>query len=74
MKLSLSISNFLEEISSPSHSIIFLYLFAFITEEVFLSLLAVLWIKISINPKDYGRITERFSIGKCLNQNYFADS
>ena len=36
MKCSLSISNFLEEISSLSHSIAFLYFFALITEEVFL--------------------------------------
>ena len=33
MKYSLSISNFLEEISSVSHSIVFLYFFALITEE-----------------------------------------
>ena len=36
MKCSLGISNFLEEISSLSHSIIFLYFFALITEEGFL--------------------------------------
>ena len=36
MKYSLGISNFLDEISSLSHSIIFLYFFALITEEVFL--------------------------------------
>ena len=33
MKCSHGISNFLEEISSLSHSIIFLYFFALITEE-----------------------------------------
>ena len=33
MKSSLGISNFLEEISSVSHSIVFLYFFALITEE-----------------------------------------
>ena len=33
MKYSLGISNFLEEISSLSHSIVFLYFFALITEE-----------------------------------------
>jgi len=43
MKCSLAISNFLEEISSLSHSIIFLYFFALSTEEGFLSLLAILW-------------------------------
>ena len=36
MKCSLGISNFLEEISSLSHSIASLYFFALITEEVFL--------------------------------------
>ena len=36
MKCSLGISNFLEEISSPSHSIFFLYFFALITEKGFL--------------------------------------
>ena len=36
MKCSLSISNFLEEISCLSHSIVFLYLFALISEEGFL--------------------------------------
>ena len=36
MKYSLDISDFLEEISSLSHSIAFLYFFALITEEAFL--------------------------------------
>ena len=36
MKYSLGISNYLEEISSLSHSIVFLYFFALITEEGFL--------------------------------------
>ena len=36
MKCSLGISNFLEEISSLSHSAVFLYFFAMITEEGFL--------------------------------------
>ena len=35
MKCSLGISNFLEEISSLSHCIVFLYLFALITKEGF---------------------------------------
>ena len=43
MKSSFGISNFLEEISSLCLSIVFLYLFALITEEVFLSLFAILW-------------------------------
>ena len=33
MKISLGMSNFLEEISSLSHFIVFLYFFALITEE-----------------------------------------
>ena len=36
MKCSLGISNFLEEISSLSHSVVFLYFLALITEEGFL--------------------------------------
>ena len=40
MKYCLGISNFLEEISSLSHSIVFLYFFSLITEEGFL---AILW-------------------------------
>ena len=43
MKRSLGISNFLEEISSLSQSVVFLYFFALITEDAFLSLLAILW-------------------------------
>ena len=36
MKCSLGISNFLEDISSLSHSVVFLYFFALIAEEGFL--------------------------------------
>ena len=36
MKYSFSISDFLEEISSLSHSVVFLYFFALIAEEGFL--------------------------------------
>ena len=36
MKCFLGISNFLEEISSLSHSVVFLYFFALIAEEGFL--------------------------------------
>ena len=43
MKISLGISNFLKEISSLPHSIIFLYFFALITRKAFLSLLVILW-------------------------------
>ena len=41
MKCSLDLSNFLEEISSLSHSIVSLYFFAL--RKAFLSLLAILW-------------------------------
>ena len=56
MKCSLGISNFLEEISSLSHSIVFLYFFALISEEgfLYLSLLffrtAFKWIYLSFSP------------------------
>ena len=43
MKCSLGICNFLEEISSLSHSIVFLYFSALITKGGVLSLLAILW-------------------------------
>src|SRR5574342_1406151 len=43
MKWSLGVSNFLQDISSLSHSVVFLYFFALITEKAFLSLLAILW-------------------------------
>ena len=43
MKCSLGISNYLEEISSLSYSIVFLCFFALITEEGFLILFAILW-------------------------------
>ena len=56
MKCSLGIFNFLEEISSLSHSIVFFYLVALITEEGFLICLAILgnsafrWIYLSFSP------------------------
>ena len=56
MKYSLGISNFLEEISSLSHSVVFLYFFALIAEETFLSLLDILqnsafkWEYLSFSP------------------------
>ena len=44
MKCPLGIANILKEISSLSHSIVFLYFFALISEEGFLmSVLAILW-------------------------------
>ena len=43
MKCSFGISDFLEEIPSLSHSVVFLYFFALITKKAFLSPLAILW-------------------------------
>ena len=39
----LGISNFLEDVSSPSHSVVFLYFFHCSLRKAFLSLLATLW-------------------------------
>ena len=56
MKYSLGISNFLEEISSLYHSVVFLYFFSLITEEGFLisscySLeLCIKWVYIAFSP------------------------
>ena len=43
MKCSLGISNFLEEIASPSHSVVSFYFFALIAEEGFLISPTILW-------------------------------
>ena len=43
MKCSFGISNFLEELSSLSHSIVFLYFLYRLLRKAFLSLLAILW-------------------------------
>ena len=43
MKCSLGISNFLEEVSSLSHSIVFLYSLHWSLRKAFLSLLAIFW-------------------------------
>ena len=43
MKCSLGISNFLEEITSPSHSVVSFYFFALIAEEGFLISPTILW-------------------------------
>ena len=77
MKCSLGISNFLEEISSLPHFIVFLYFFALITEEYFLSLLAILWnsafrwIYVSFSPLPFTSLL--FSaICKASSDNHFA--
>ena len=43
MKCSLGISNYLEEISSLPHSVVFLYFLHWSLRKAFLSLLAILW-------------------------------
>ena len=77
MKCSLGISNFLEEISSLSHSIVFLYFFALITEKAFLSVLAILWnsafkwVYLSFSPLPLASIL--FSaILKASSENHFS--
>ena len=62
MKCSLGISNFLEVITSNSHSIVFLYFFALITEEGFLispcySLeLCIKWVCFSFSPLPFASL------------------
>jgi len=51
MKCSLGISNFLEEISSLSHSVVFLYFFALIAEEGFLISSCIIKLKIFFTAK-----------------------
>ena len=76
MKCSLGISDFLEEISSLSHSIVFLYFFALITEEGFLispcySLeLCIQWVYLSFSPLPFTSLL--FSaICKASSDNHF---
>ena len=77
MKCSLGISNFLEEISSLSHSIVFLYFFALITEEGFLispcySLeLCTKWVYLSFSPLPLASILFT-AICKASSDNDFA--
>ena len=77
MKCSTGITNFLEEISSLFHSIVFLYFFTLITEEVFFSLCAILWnsafksVYLSFSPLPFAYLP--FSaIGKASSDNNFA--
>ena len=76
MKCSLDISNFLEEISSLSHSVVFLYFFALITEEGFLfspcySLELCIQMDISFSPFPFPSLL--FSaICKASSDNHFA--
>ena len=77
MKSSLGIYNFLEAISSLSHSIVFLYFFALITEEGFLisscySLkFAFRWVYLSLSPLPFTSLPFT-AIYKASSDNYFA--
>ena len=77
MKCSLGISNFLEDISSLSRSIVFLYFFAFIAEEGFLALLAILWnsvfkwVYLSFPPLLFAFLLFT-AIGKASSDSHFA--
>ena len=77
MKYSLRISNFLEEISSLSHSIIFLYFFALISEEGFLIFPCYsleLWIQMGISFLFSFSLASFLvsAICKALSDNHFA--
>ena len=71
------ISNFLEEISSLSHSIVFLYFFALITEEDFLISPAILWnsefkwVYLSISPLPLASLFFSATC-KASSENHFA--
>ena len=82
MKCSFGISNFLEEISSLSHSIVFLYFFALITEEGFLILCYFLflaslwnsafkWVYLCFHPLPFTSLLFT-AICKASSDNYFA--
>ena len=77
MKCTLDILNFLEEISSLSHSVVFLYFFALITEEGFLISpcipwnSAFKWVYLSYSPLPFTSLL--FSaICKASSDNHFA--
>ena len=77
MKWSLDISSFLEEISSISHSIVFLYFFALITEEGFLispyySLELCIQMDISFLFSFAFSFSSFLAICKAPSDNYFA--
>ena len=77
MKFSLGIFDFLEEISSLSHSIVFLYFFALITEEGFVISLAILWnsafkwVYLSFSPLIFPSLLF-IAICKASSDNHFA--
>jgi len=76
MKYSFYISKFLEEISSLSPSIVFLYSFALFIEEGILSFLAILWnsafnwIYLSLSPLLFTSLLSS-AIFKASSDNYF---
>ena len=74
MKCSLGISNFLEEISSLSHSVVFLYFFALTAQEGFLispCYSLELWVYLSFSPLPFTSLL--FSaICKASSDNHFA--
>ena len=77
MEYSLDISNFLEEISSLSNSIVFLCFFALTLRKAFLSLLAIIWnsefkcVYLSFSPLPFASLL--FSaICKASSDNHFA--
>ena len=76
MKCSLSISNFLEQISSLCHSVVFLYFFALSPRKSFLSLLAILELCIQMLISFLFSFAFCFSsftgIFKAFSDNYFA--
>ena len=78
MKYSLGMSSFLEEISSLSHPIVFLYFFALITKEGFLissfcppELIAFSWVYLSLSPLPFTSLLLS-TICKAASDNYFA--
>ena len=74
MKCSLGISDFLEEISSPSHSIVFLYFFALFIEVGFLSPCCswelFSWVCISLSPLLFTSLLSS-TICKASSDNHF---
>ena len=73
MKCSLGISNFLEEISSLSHSIVFLYFLALNTEEGFLisPCCSSKWVYLSLSPLPLASLLF-IAICKASSDNHFA--
>ena len=77
MKSSLGISNFLEEISSLSHYIVFFYFFHWSLRKAFLSLLAILWnsafkcVYLSFSPLPFASLLFT-AICKASSDNHFA--